>query len=750
MAREAIVTTLEGHESWVFSVDFSPDGTLLASVSENVKLWDLHTGQSTTFSLVDGSQALRGSVDFSPDGRMLAALSADGVTLLEVATGNATTLATGHTHGPLALALSPDGTRLASTKNLRGINDVHLWDLGTGRVIATLQGHTGRLNSVAFSPDGATLASGASDRTIKLWDVATGARVATLEETGSTWVRAVAFSRDGTMVASGHANGTVRVWDLETREPVTTLEGGSVASVAFSPDGSRLATGGGRFAVWDLASGTSLLKEEEEFGVGSYVAFNAEGTALAYGWDSSTQVSSIWKVPAGGDEATLVVEYRSWGSLAVFARDASIFVVGAYFSGTPSRWGHVDVLEVRDVATGGLIATLGGHGEQIQDLAVSGDGSTFASGSSDGTILVWDLNRVLPHPRGLTGLSGDGQEGFPNAALDEPFVVVVRDQHGDPFGGAQVTFAVTGGGGTVSVGTATTDAQGQASTTLTLGLAPGPNTVEVTVGDLEPVIFTALTQAVPTTMSKVGGDVQQGASGAPLAEPFIVSLLDQAGRPLAGVTVTFAVTAGEGTLSVTRATADAQGRAATTLTPGRTPGINTVEVTVAGLAPVTFTALGRAVPRTLTKLSGDEQQGEPGTALGEALAVSVQDQNGAPLPGAVVTFAVLGDGGTLSALTDTTDAKGRAATTLTLGEEFGTYTVVATVADLEPVTFTVAAKASPDFDDDGEVGFSDFFLFAEAFGGSDPRFDLDGSGTGGLRRLLPLRRAASASRRGPS
>ena len=71
----------------------------------------------------------------------------------------------------------------------------------------------------------------------------------------------------------------------------------------------------------------------------------------------------------------------------------------------------------------------------------------------------------------------------------------------------------------------------------------------------------------------------------------------------------------------------------------------------------------------------------------------------------------------------------KASTTLTLGEELGAYTVVATVADLEPVTFTATAKATPDFDEDGEVGFSDFFLFAEAFGGSDPRFDLDASGS---------------------
>ena len=136
----------------------------------------------------------------------------------------------------------------------------------------------------------------------------------------------------------------------------------------------------------------------------------------------------------------------------------------------------------------------------------------------------------------------------------------------------------------------------------------------------------------------------------------------------------------------------------------------------------------RSIPTTLKKVGGDAQQGPSGKLLAEPLVVSVKDQNRQPLPGVVVTFAVAGEGGTLSAVSDTTDAEGLAVTALTLGEELGTYTVVATVADLEPVTFTITAKASPDFDGDGEVGFEDFFLFAGSFGGSDPRFDLDASG----------------------
>jgi len=90
----------------------------------------------------------------------------------------------------------------------------------------------------------------------------------------------------------------------------------------------------------------------------------------------------------------------------------------------------------------------------------------------------------------------------------------------------------------------------------------------------------------------------------------------------------------------------------------------------------------------------------------------------------------------------TTDEKGRAATTLTLGRQPGTNTIVATIADLEPVTFTATGKSHPDFDRDGTVGFGDFLLFAAQFGlsqgeeGYDAVFDLDGNGAIGFSDFL--------------
>ena len=407
------------------------------------------------------------------------------------------------------------------------------------------------------------------------------------------------------------------------------------------------------------------------------------------------------------------------GQSLSFSRDGTILATAG--SVTP---GSGRQIHLWDVATRQVISTLDSriaHSEVI----LSPDGTLITAGW-DGTILLYDLR---PAPQALDKLSGDEQQGAAGVALAEPLVVEVRGKNGSPWAGAQVTFAVTAGSGTLSATTVTTDADGRASTTLTLGPQPGPNSVEATVDGLEPVTFTATGLAVARTLDKVSGDEQEDTAGAALAEPFVVEVRDQNGNPLAGATVNFAVTAGDGTLSATTATTDADGRAATTLTLGRTPGTNTVRATVAGLQPVTFTATGRAVPRTLVKLSGDEQQAAAGAQLAEPLVVSVRDQNGAALPGAVVTFAVLGDGGTLSATADTTDAEGLASTTLTLAEELGTYRIVATAADLEPVTFTATAEATPDFNGDGVTDFSDFFLFAEAFGGRDPRFDLDASGS---------------------
>ena len=201
----------------------------------------------------------------------------------------------------------------------------------------------------------------------------------------------------------------------------------------------------------------------------------------------------------------------------------------------------------------------------------------------------------------------------------------------------------------------------------------------------------------PRSIRIVSGNDQEGASGSALASPFIVEVQDGNSVAFEGVPVTFAVTAGGGTLSSTNTTTDANGRAESVLTLGPGAETNTVEASVAGIQEKQiFNAEGIRTSKKLEIISGDEQQGPPGTALEKAFVVEVRDQTDKPLPEVQVTFSVSSGGGTLGATSVTTDATGRAESKLTLGPESGTNTVVVTVTGVQgEQTFTAEGVRVP-------------------------------------------------------
>ena len=125
---------------------------------------------------------------------------------------------TGHTQGVLSVAFSPDSRMVASGSWDKTIK---LWEVATGKERATLAGHTNEVASVAFSPNGKLLASGSFDKTIKLWDVATGKEYVNLEGHAGV-VRSVAFSPANQMVASGGYDKTIKLWDVATGKELAT------------------------------------------------------------------------------------------------------------------------------------------------------------------------------------------------------------------------------------------------------------------------------------------------------------------------------------------------------------------------------------------------------------------------------------------------------------------------------------------------------------------------------------------------
>ena len=377
--------------------------------------------------------------------------------------------------------------------------------------------------------------------------------------------------------------------------------------------------------------------------------------------------------------------------------------------GTPGQTLEPFVVEVRDrngqPVSGFFVTFIHDDGSLSTVLDVTGSNgraeTTLTLGSDAGTTTItvhagrasvtFKVTVTLP-PTRFVKVSGDNQTGHTGAALAHPFVIEVRDKNGDPVVGATVTFTVTAGGGSVNPETKRTNARGRASTRLTLGDSPGTNAVRVSVAGLSQTRrFTAEATLAPPPpkLLKISGDGQTGAPGQTL-EPFVVEVRDQSGTPMAGVFVVFLHD--DGFLDNVLAVTGADGRAESTLTLGSDTGTTTVTAEVRGVR-VTFEAKVIFPPKTLVRISGDNQTGGVGTSLGRPFVVEVRDEHHNPLAGITVTFTVTGGGGSLNLETTRTNQNGRAWSLLTLGIRPGTNTVTISVAGIaETVTFTAIGE----------------------------------------------------------
>ncbi|KAL6352385.1 hypothetical protein LRP88_14152 [Fusarium phalaenopsidis] len=126
----------------------------------------------------------------------------------------------GHGSVVMSVVFSADSQRLASGS---GDKTVKIWDAATGAYMQTLEGHGNSVSSMVFSADGQYLASGSHDKTVKIWDTATGACMQTLEGHGDP-VSSVVFSADGQCLASGSRDKIVKIWDIAMGACVQTLE----------------------------------------------------------------------------------------------------------------------------------------------------------------------------------------------------------------------------------------------------------------------------------------------------------------------------------------------------------------------------------------------------------------------------------------------------------------------------------------------------------------------------------------------
>lgn len=355
----------------------------------------------------------------------------------------------GHALAVNSAQFSPDGKRMVTASS---DGTARVWDVATGQVLAELRGHGVTLtveaispetfddvNSARFSPDGQRIVTTSNDRTVRIWDAATGAELAALRGHADT-VFDAEFSPDGTRVVSRDGVQTVRVWDAVSGEQIALLTQDAqglrqtLASAHFSPDGKYILTAGpDRDAqIWDAATGKPLVQMRGHEGFLNSARYSADGTRVVTA--SRDETARIWDAVTGKEVAVLtghsapVVDARFSldGQRVVTAgEDGTARLYSAQDGKSTGRLvGHtrkVNLAEfspngqwvltaseedatarVWDAVSGTLVAILRGHTPFVLDAGFSPDGKSVLTSGSERTARLW----TYAPPEGISILYG--------------------------------------------------------------------------------------------------------------------------------------------------------------------------------------------------------------------------------------------------------------------------------------------------------------------------------------------------------
>ncbi|MBL0351269.1 MAG: WD40 repeat domain-containing protein [Dechloromonas sp.] len=404
--------------AWVMGLAFSPDGCCLATVSvekgaadrTHTEIWGIAT-RKRLLSLPNRQPG--DAVQFTPDGKKIVVAGRDNrIRIFEPAKGELDEILAadapsgrerldvpwdidvlaGHTDRVRDIAISPDGSRIASAS---GDQTVRIWDSATGESLLVLKGHRGWVEAVAFSADGRRVASGGRDNLVKVWDISRH----------TSPLHGVAFSPDGRVLATAAADGIVKIWDVSGDLPALrfTLAGhkGEVYRVAFDPTGRRLATASfdNTARLWDVATGQPMefvAKHDDQL---RDVAFSPDGSYLATASADGHARLYRWNEPGAESNPVLLPKVRAQKysqimAVAFHPGDATLVTVSS--EGLLKRWSRA----------GEELGQISLNGVRLGDVAISTDGSRLAA-LAPRALYMWayaDLAKSTADSQKLIGL----------------------------------------------------------------------------------------------------------------------------------------------------------------------------------------------------------------------------------------------------------------------------------------------------------------------------------------------------------
>jgi WD40 repeat protein len=382
-----IILNIKAHAGAIRALQFSPDGQTMLTAGDDrtLKIWDL-TGQ--LIMTIDDFQGAVWLAQFSADGQYVGTASMDKVVkfwtvkgeLRQTLTGN------GRDQGTLAVVFSPD-LQMAALGNRS--SNIQLWRRN-GFPFSLLRGHKAPVLALIFSPDGSLLASGDEDGVIKLW-TSQGKLLKTLGKQNGA-VNNMAFSADEQRLAAAGNDG-ISLWDTASGGLLALLDGNNTAGsrgvslgLSFSPDGQMLASGGGDRTVrlWQLDNPLSQMLVGHTGSVWG-VNFTSDGETIATA--SSDGTVRLW---------------NRQGKLIKTIEEGSSTIFDAAFDPLGERLAMVNLddgwqLRQRD---GELIRTIKPQSKQrlgIAKVAWSPDGQEIIMATRDSGLRIWSRSGELRH-----------------------------------------------------------------------------------------------------------------------------------------------------------------------------------------------------------------------------------------------------------------------------------------------------------------------------------------------------------------